>query len=128
MPLRPLKQSSAPISRSPFRTNEIETLIARNAVDAWRSGALLFSVLPDLTHERAAELLTSAYRKEQEHFGLAPQRARTNDWLPAIAAFESAENTHGGAKAKIFTTYRRVMEGIEFERRKPPLEHIIDRG
>jgi len=51
----------ADLKKRPIRTKEIETLIARNAVEAWRSGALLFSVLPDRTHERAAELLTSAY-------------------------------------------------------------------
>ena len=98
---------------------------ARAGAKRYRNGNLLLSVAPDLANELAAKLLADAYRNEMQYFGSGAQRTRWADWLPHVAAFDDDELKHGGTKARAFTAYRRIINGIKFERRKTPFEKLI---
>lgn len=117
----------ASLKSRPFKRKQMEKIISQRAVIAYREGDFIFSIAPDLTRERATELLADAYRKQQcADFGKAP-RARWTDWLPAISDFEKGELLHGGAKSGAFTRYRRILDGLEFERQES-LTQKITRG
>jgi hypothetical protein len=95
----------------------MEAAIARRAVVAHHEGHLLISVAPDLTLDEAKTLLEREYRN---HLKLRPevkQRARWQDWLPIIAAFENEEARPGGKKSQSFVKYRRALDGIHFASR-----------
>jgi|SRR5665213_7919 len=103
--------------QNPITPAEMESAIARNAVAAHREGHLLISVAPDLTLNEAKILLEREYRN---HLKLRPevkQRARWQDWLPLISAFENEEAKPGGKKSQAFVKYRRAVDGIRFASR-----------
>jgi len=99
---------------NPIPEDEMERAIAENAIDAYRQGSWLFAIVPDLTHDKATDLLSKAYLKEQKLRSQLRQRARWTDWLPIIAGFEDDEVSHGGAKSQVFTRYRRILDSIYF--------------
>jgi len=103
--------------QNPITPAEMEAAIARRAVVAHHEGHLLISVAPDLTLDEAKTLLEREYRN---HLKLRPevkQRARWQDWLPLIAAFENEEARPGGKKSQAFVKYRRALDGIHFASR-----------
>lgn len=104
------------IKKQPFTREEMEEAVLENARAAHRQGDFVFSVAPNLSIERAAEILSALYRDQQERdYGdRAQPRARWTDWLPTISEFEATEQI-GGAKAPVFTRYRRVLDGLDFE-------------
>jgi hypothetical protein len=102
------------VLKNPIPQAELEAVIAQHAIAAHRQGHWLFAVASDLTSERAASLLAQTYRHEQSRHPYPKNRARWENWLPLIATFENADNQTGGAKSQSFTSYRRVMDTIEF--------------
>ncbi|HWA26456.1 MAG TPA: hypothetical protein VG734_12420 [Lacunisphaera sp.] len=103
------------IKAKPLTPPEMEDAIALNARRAHQAGNFVFSVAPNLSLERAAEILSALYRKQQELDYGTQARARWTDWLPAISDFESGETEADGAKSAVFTRYRRILDGIDFE-------------
>ena len=96
-----------------FSSREMEATIARFAVADYQNGQLLISVAPDLTLDHAKILFEREYRKHQK-LTIAPrQRARSENWLPLISAFEN-EEADGGKKSQAFIKYSRAMNGIRF--------------
>jgi hypothetical protein len=100
--------------RNPFDSDEWNAAITRYAVAAHREGHLLFSVAPDLTLEEAKILFEREYGLHLKLTPAVKQRARWEDWLPLIAAFENEEAQPGGKKSQAFTRYRRALDGIRF--------------
>lgn len=117
---------AADFQRKRPRAKELETLVAQSAANAFRSGDFIFSVSPDLSHERAVAVFAEAYRREQDQLGSEPQRARWFDWLPALAQFERDERRPARSKAAAFTRYRRIIDGIDFVQRPSRLMKLID--
>ena len=70
------KRIAAEFQKNPPRASELEAVIARNAGAAFRNGEFIFTLAPDLTHERAVAIFAEAYRAEQAEAGLEPQRGR----------------------------------------------------
>lgn len=103
------------LQQNPIPSAEMEAAITRHAVAEHRKGHLLFSVAPDLTLDEAKKLFEREYGL---HLKLTPpkvkQRARWENWLPLIEAFENEEAQLGGKKSQVFIRYRRAMEGIRF--------------
>jgi hypothetical protein len=108
------KRIAAEFQKNPPRASELEAVIARNAGAAFRNGEFIFTLAPDLTHERAVAIFAEAYRAEQAEAGLEPQRGRWADWLPAVVEFERDARRPVRSKAGNFTRYRRIMDGIDF--------------
>jgi hypothetical protein len=106
---------------NPISAAEIEAAIAEVALAAHHQGHWLLAVAPNLTHAAAAHLLARRYREEQKRYPRPKHRARWEDWLPLISAFEDAETQHGGAKSQVFIRYRRALDGIRFTRDRPLL-------
>ena len=100
--------------QNPITPAEMEAAIAQEAVAAHREGHLLISVAPDLTLDEAKTLLALEYRKHLKSIPAGKQRARWQDWLPLIAAFENEEARPGGKKSQAFVKYRRAVDGIRF--------------
>lgn len=105
---------NADLAANPPTTEEWETAIVASALGAYRRGYLLFAVAADLSAKKAGSALERAYPSARRHYGRAEQRARWQDWLPLIAAFEDAE-TSEGAYSQTFARYRRAMDGIDFD-------------
>lgn len=104
------------IAKNPPTLAEWEAAIAQRAVEAHREGYVLLAVAPDLAASKVASVLAKKYR---EHFLFYPppkpsQRAKWQDWLPLISAFEDAEAMPGGAKSQVFAHYRRALDRIRF--------------
>jgi len=101
--------------KNPPPTEAVEAAIARRAVDAYRKGDWLLAVAPDLPAEKAASLLRQNYRDHSALNWAPKQRARCENWLPLISAFEDAETADPrGAKSHLFIPYRRAVDGIRF--------------
>jgi hypothetical protein len=95
-------------------SEELEKEIASLAIDEHRQGNWLFSIAPDLKHDEARSLLAVAYSQIQKIAVTPKKRTRWENWLPIITSFERDERSHGGAKSTVFTSYRKIMRGIEF--------------
>ena len=108
------KRLAISLEQNPISKEEIEGAIAVQAIEAYRAGDWLFTVVPDLTSVEASELLAKTYAEEQKLSRLPKQRARWSDWLPLIAAFENDELMGEKVKSTVFTKYRRIMESITF--------------
>jgi hypothetical protein len=105
---------TADLATNPPPVEEREAAIASSAVDAYRRGALLFALAPDLTAKTAGSAIAKAYHWARRRHGRPQQRARWQDWLPLIAAFEDAE-TSQGAYSQTFARYRRALDSIDFD-------------
>lgn len=95
---------------------EWDEAIAQHAAEARRKGYILLGVAPDLPAGKAGAILAAEYRK---HLRTYPPlqtrgRARWEDWLPLIAAFEDAERSQHKGRNQIFARYRRAVDGIRF--------------
>ena len=104
-----------------FMTNrptseEMESAIARNAVAAHRNGHILIAASPDLNAAEADLLLPKAWRASLQMISKQEfkQRARTDDWLPLIAAFEKEKTGDNRTISRAFIPYRRALDGIRF--------------
>jgi hypothetical protein len=116
------------LRRSPIPEAEIEREIAQLAIDAHREGSFIFAIAPNITHDRAVELLTKAYQNDRDTFGSDEQRSRWADWLSAIEEYEDDERSRGVAKAAVFTRYCRMFDGMDFATTLPPATAKISRG
>ncbi len=99
---------------NPPTAEEWESAIAYRAVEAYRQGSLLLAVAPDLKAKTAAEVMGKVYGSTRRSYARPKQRARWQNWLPLIAAFENAEKSPQGAYAQDFVHYRRVLDAIRF--------------
>ena len=102
------------IVKRPPSTLEIETEIKREAVAAYRNGYLLIAVATDLTADNAESLMAKEYSQHRKESWEHKQRARWENWLPLISEFEDAVISKHGVKSKLFTRYRRIIDGINF--------------
>jgi hypothetical protein len=101
------------IAHPPTAGGRADALV-KATLEADRRGDLLFALAPDLTPKRAGALIEKIYRRARRSYGKPPHRARWQEWLPLIAAFEDAEVSHG-AYSQTFARYRRVIDGIDFD-------------
>jgi hypothetical protein len=100
---------------------EWKKAIAHCAVEACRGGYILFALAPDLAAAEAGALMVAAYR---DYLKLYPpanrrQRARPQDWLALISAFEDDVARGPKTNPQIFAQYRRVLDGIRFAQARP---------
>ena len=102
------------LKNNPISKKEIESGIAKRAIDAHREGKFLFAIVPDLTYAESSDLLSKRYAEEQKIHRHQKQRARWNDWLPLIKAFENEELSTRRMKSSVFTKYRRILDSISF--------------
>ncbi len=109
----------------PISAAETEVAIAEVAVGAEHQGHWIIAVASDLAQDEAERLMGEVYRKHrlrrEEARGGGKPRARPMEWLKAISDFENPEASSGGANAKGFNPYRRVVDGIGFTLRHPPV-------
>ncbi len=102
-PLRPkaydkaAKMAADSILKTPFTPEEMEEALVTNVRNAHRGGNFVFAVAPNLPLERAAEILSKLYRRQQEsdYVKYAKPRTRWTDCLPALSAFEDGETSGG---------------------------------
>jgi hypothetical protein len=107
----PLVRVSYSPPGEPITQLDREKSIGEQAALAYRSGYLLLAVAPDLAEQEAQDLLAKQYRCRVRK---SKPRARWENWLPLIAAFEDGE-AKGGAKSDAFNHYRRVMDSITLD-------------
>ena len=105
---------SKDIIKNPFGADEWNAAITRHAIEELHKGHLLFSVAPDLTLAEAKNLFEREYGLHRKLTLEGKQRARWENWLPLIAAFENEEAQPGGKKSPAFIRYRRTLDGVRF--------------
>jgi hypothetical protein len=96
---------------NPPTVEEWEAAIGYRAIEAYSQGYLLLAVAPGLQSDRGALLMQKVYGSAQRKYGRPKQRARWQDWLPLISAFEDVPTS---PKSPVFVRYRRVLDGIHF--------------
>lgn len=96
---------------NPPNADEWQAAIAYRAVEAYRQGYLLLAVAPGLQSDKGALLMQKVYGSAQRKYGRPKQRARWQDWLPLISAFEDVPTS---PKSPVFVRYRRALDGIHF--------------
>ena len=102
------------IKSNPFNLKEIENEIASLAVIAHREGNHLLWAAPGMTSDQARDLLAKKYSQAEKAANKPKQRAKWNQWLPAIEDLEDDMNEYGGVKSPILTRYKRIMEDVQF--------------
>jgi hypothetical protein len=106
---------NADLAAHPRTAEEWQAAISETAVELQRQGYLLLAFAPDLTVDKTTSLAAKAYREDRRMYSKKAQpRARVENWLPLISAFEDAESRTGGAKSQVFTRYRRAVDGLRF--------------
>lgn len=111
-----LKVLHKDIADNPITDEEWETAIAWQAIAAHRQGEVLLAVAPDLKADKAESVMMKTYHYHQQGLSLTEkkQRARSENWLDLILAFEADENSKDKAKSQVFARFRRVIDAISF--------------
>jgi hypothetical protein len=94
-------------------SEELDKAIKEAALGYHRQGHLLIAVAPDLKQSDAEFLLARTYKQHQTLHPVNKKRARFENWLSAIATFEDDEVLKRQVESKVFTLYKRIMDGLD---------------
>jgi hypothetical protein len=95
--------------------NVWDSAFATSAIEAHKQGYLLISIAPGLTPAKVGKLVAKLYREKGCASNNIPKRARWDDWLLLISAFEKVAASQPKVDTKqAFIRYRRALTDIPF--------------